>query len=62
MATTVNSDLIIYNDLAQTAYLERLQEVLAIFNQSSGGALVLLATSLVTGFNPLRLLAFLRAR
>ncbi|HCE30076.1 MAG TPA: permease [Comamonadaceae bacterium] len=27
-----------------------------------GGALVLLATSLVTGFNPLRLLAFLRAR
>jgi len=41
MATTVNSDLIIYNDLAQTAYLERLQDVLAIFNQSSGGALVL---------------------
>lgn len=41
MPTTVNSDLIIYNDLAQTAYLERLQEVLAIFNQSSGGALVL---------------------
>ena len=27
-----------------------------------GGALVLLATALVTGFNPLRLLAFLRAR
>ena len=27
-----------------------------------GGALVLLATSLVTGFNPLRLLAFLRPR
>lgn len=41
MATTVNSDLIIYNDLAQTAYLERLQDVLEIFNQSSGGALVL---------------------
>lgn len=41
MATTVNSDLIIYNDLAQTAYLERLQEVLDIFNASSGGAIVL---------------------
>jgi len=41
MATTVNSDLIIYNDLAQTAYLERLQEVLDVFNASSGGAIVL---------------------
>lgn len=41
MPTTVNSDLIIYNDLAQTAYLERLQNVLEVFNQSSGGALVL---------------------
>jgi hypothetical protein len=27
-----------------------------------GGALVLLATTLVTGFNPLRLLALLRPR
>ena len=26
MATTVNSDLIIYNDEAQTAYLERVQD------------------------------------
>ena len=41
MPTTVNSDLIIYNDLAQTAYLERLQDVLEVFNQASGGALVL---------------------
>lgn len=41
MATTVNSDLIIYNDLAQTAYLERLQDVLEVFNAASGGALVL---------------------
>src|SRR5690554_3424254 len=41
MATTVNSDLIIYNDLAQTAYLERLQDVLDVFNASSGGAIVL---------------------
>lgn len=41
MPTTLNSDLIIYNDLAQTAYLERLQEVLDVFNASSGGAIVL---------------------
>jgi len=41
MATTVNSDVIIYNDLAQTAYLERMQDVLDVFNTASGGALVL---------------------
>lgn len=41
MATTLNSDMIIYNDLAQTAYLERLQDVLEVFNASSGGALIL---------------------
>lgn len=41
MATTLNSDMIIYNDLAQTAYLERLQDVLEVFNVSSGGALIL---------------------
>lgn len=41
MATTVNSDLIIYNDLAQTAYLERIQEVFEVFNSASQGAIVL---------------------
>jgi len=41
MATTVNNDMIIYNDLAQTAYLERMQDVLDVFNTASGGALVL---------------------
>jgi len=41
MPTTVNNDLIIYNDLAQTAYLERMQDVLDVFNAASGGALVL---------------------
>lgn len=41
MASTVNSDLIIYNDLAQTAYLERIQDVLDVFNANSAGALVL---------------------
>lgn len=39
MPTTVNSDLIIYNDQAQTAYLERIQDVLEVFNQASGGAI-----------------------
>lgn len=38
MATTVNSDLIIYNDEAQTAYLERIQDNLDVFNASSNGA------------------------
>lgn len=41
MATTVNSDMIIYNDQAQTAYLERIQDVLAVFNASSQGAIIL---------------------
>ncbi|WP_345868083.1 major capsid protein [Shewanella algae] len=41
MATTVNTDMIIYNDLAQTAYLERLQDVLEVFNTASNGAIVL---------------------
>lgn len=38
MTTTVNSDMIIYNQLAQTAYLERLQDNLNVFNQASNGA------------------------
>lgn len=46
MATTVNSDLVIYNDLAQTAYLERIQDVLDIFNTSSAGALRLVNESI----------------
>ncbi|MEI2416209.1 major capsid protein [Orrella sp. JC864] len=41
MTTTVNSDLIIYNDLAQTAYLERIQDNLDVFNAASAGAIVL---------------------
>lgn len=41
MATTVNSDMIIYNDQAQTAYLERMQDVLDVFNAASNGALTL---------------------
>ncbi len=41
MATTINSDMVIYNDLAQTAYLERIQEVFEVFNAASRGAIVL---------------------
>ena len=39
--TTVNSDLIIYARLAQTAYLERLQDVLDVFNGASAGTMVM---------------------
>lgn len=41
MPMTVNSDLIIYDTLVQTAYLERAQEVLQVFNAASQGAVVL---------------------
>lgn len=41
MATTVNSDLIIYNDQAQTAYLERVQDVIEVFNAASQGTVIL---------------------
>ncbi|AZS50652.1 Ig domain-containing protein [Entomomonas moraniae] len=41
MTTTVNTDMVIYNDLAQTAYLERIQDVIEIFNVSSSGAVIL---------------------
>ena len=40
MTTTVNSDMIIYNQLAQTAYLERLQDNLNVFNEASNGAII----------------------
>lgn len=41
MATTTNSDMIIYNDQVQTAYFEKMQDVLDVFNGSSNGALVM---------------------
>lgn len=46
MATTVNSDLVIYNEQVQTAYLERLQDVLDVFNTASQGALTLTSTAI----------------
>lgn len=51
MATTVNSNVIIYNELAQTAYLERLQDNLALFNKASNNAIILTDENLVGDFN-----------
>lgn len=39
MATTTNSDVIIYNETVQTAYFERIQDNLAVFNTNSAGAI-----------------------
>lgn len=41
MATTVNNDFIIYDVQVQTAYLERMQDVLDVFNGASNGAIIL---------------------
>lgn len=38
---TTNSNMVIHNALAQTAYFERLQDNLAVFNAGSGGAIIL---------------------
>lgn len=40
MATTVNIDTVVHNQLAQTAYLERDQDNLATFNAASNGAIL----------------------
>ncbi|EMK1731259.1 Ig domain-containing protein [Salmonella enterica] len=48
MATTVNTDMIIYDDLAQTAFLERRQDNLEVFNAASNGA-ILLDNELIEG-------------
>ena len=50
MATTVNSNMIIYNDLAQTAYLERLQDNLDVFNAASNGAITVIDESIEGDF------------
>lgn len=39
MATTVNSDVIIYNETVQTGYFERIQDNLSVFNENSRGAI-----------------------
>lgn len=49
--TTINSDLVIYDRLVQTAYLERIQDVLDIFNGASNGALVMRNESIEGDFD-----------
>ncbi|THD46641.1 Ig domain-containing protein [Enterobacteriaceae bacterium ML5] len=39
--TTINTDMVIYDDLAQTAFLERRQDNLDVFNAASNGAIIL---------------------
>lgn len=39
--TTTNTDMIIYDELAQTAFLERRQDNLDVFNAASNGAIIL---------------------
>lgn len=51
MATTLNSDMIIYDRLAQTAYLERIQDVLAVFNQNSAGSMILRSEAIQGNFD-----------
>lgn len=50
MATTVNSDVIIYNETAQTSFLERLQNNLDVFNKASNGAIILRDENIVGDF------------
>lgn len=51
MAATVNKDMIIYNTMAQTAYLERLQDNLAVFNAASNGAFIYRSEAIAGDFN-----------
>lgn len=50
MATTINTDVIIHDELVQTAYLERLQDNLSVFNEQSNGAIVLRDEMIVGDF------------
>lgn len=51
MASTLTSDLVVYDRLAQTSYLERIQENLNVFNQSSNGAIVLRSEAIEGDFD-----------
>lgn len=50
MAESVNSDFIIYDDQAQTAYLERIQDVIDVFNGNSNGAMILDSEAIIGDF------------
>jgi len=49
--TTLNQDMKVYNQLAQTAYLERTQDVIEIFNGNSQGAIQLINEAVVGDFS-----------
>lgn len=51
MGITVNSDTIIYDNTSQTFYLERLKDVLEVFNQSSAGAIKLRSEAIAGDFD-----------
>lgn len=51
MATLFNSDMVIYDPQVQTAYLERLQDNLDVFNAASGGAILLRSEAIPGDFD-----------
>lgn len=51
MASTLPSDLVVYDRLAQTAYLERIQKNLDLFNAQSRGAIVLRSEAIQGDFD-----------
>lgn len=51
MATTFNSDMVIYDPQVQTAYLERLQDNLDVFNAASGGSIILRSEAIPGDFD-----------
>lgn len=48
---TVNADVVIYNDQIQTAYLERIQDNIVVFNEASRNGLVLINNAIVGDFH-----------
>lgn len=51
MGITVNNDTNIYDTVSQTSYLERLKDVLEVFNQSSDGAISLRSEAISGDFD-----------
>lgn len=49
--TTLNSDMVIYDRQAQTAYLERIQDNLSVFNAASQGAIILRSEAIEGDFS-----------
>lgn len=51
MASTLPSDLVVYDRLAQTSYLERIQKNVDLFNAQSNGAIVLRSEAIQGDFD-----------